>query len=264
PPVAEPYNERVVALHLDGTQFGPPAWVFTPPRLDPHSPEYNGDPNCDWDFGATANLGTLPNGTDMVGVGGKDGTYYALDPATGALRWHTNVVYGGLAGGFIGTTALDARHGRVYGATALGDFGRFEGVGSAVCQPTNPRDQLVQEPSQFSFDAADGSVKWAQPLSQTFGPTTVAGGMTFVGNGAGRHVQVRDARTGVLIKALPLQANSDSGVVVGRDALYMGTGSSEQGSADGVVAWGLPTGASGLGTLLTSLVNAVLGALPPH
>jgi len=44
-----PYNERVLALNIaDGTI----KWVFFPPR--------GNDPMCDWDFGATANLGTAP------------------------------------------------------------------------------------------------------------------------------------------------------------------------------------------------------------
>ena len=52
----------------------------------------------------------------FLGIGGKDGTYYRLDPTTGATVWTTNVVFGGSAGGFIGTTAYDGH--RVYGATA--------------------------------------------------------------------------------------------------------------------------------------------------
>ncbi|MCU1450489.1 MAG: Pyrrolo-quinoline quinone repeat-containing protein, partial [Acidimicrobiales bacterium] len=123
-----PFNESVFALHpSDGTL----AWNHRPTRPD------NG---CDWDFGATPNHGTLPDGTEFLGVGGKDGTYYSLDPATGHERWATNVLFGGLAGGFLGTPSFDGH--RVYGATALGDLGRFEGFGTLGCQPGNPRDGL--------------------------------------------------------------------------------------------------------------------------
>ena len=46
-----PYNERVLALNIaDGST----KWVFFPPRGD--------DPDCDFDFGATANLGTRSTG----------------------------------------------------------------------------------------------------------------------------------------------------------------------------------------------------------
>src|SRR5262249_35073069 len=153
-------------------------WIFTPPRL------LTADPQCDWDFGATANLGVDRHGrTNFLGVGGKDGFYYRIRPENGGLVWQTRVVFGGFAGGFIGTAAYDG--GRVYGATALGDFGRFEGFGepSLGCQmpgvdrqgnlrtTLNLSDQLVQEPSIHAFDKRDGHVVWQGLLSQSFGPT---------------------------------------------------------------------------------------------
>src|SRR5205823_6204244 len=98
----------------DGTRiFSSPAVVgnrvLFPPR--------GNDPMCDWDFGATANLGTAPDGTPIfLGICAKDGYCYSLNPETGALRWATNVVFGGFAGGFIATSAYDGA--RVYGATA--------------------------------------------------------------------------------------------------------------------------------------------------
>ena len=220
-----PYNERVFALRIAD---GKPAWIFNPPRPDP---------DCDWDFGATANLGLAPDGTPtFLGVGGKDGTYYSLNPRTGRLRWHTNVVFGGLAGGFIATTAYDGDH--VVGATALGDFGRFEGFGSLfLCQPTNPRDNYIQEPSLHAFDAHTGKVLWQQPLSQSFSATTIAGGMVFVGLAILKQVQVRSIHDGSLLTALPLPADSQSGIVVSGNTLFFGTGSSEQGTPLGVYAY---------------------------
>ena len=105
-------SEAIFALRVaDGSR----AWIYRPRRVDV---------GCDYDFGASVNVGVDADGnTDFVGAGGKDGTYYSLDPRTGALRWKTNVVFGGVAGGFIGTTAYDGRH--VYGSTAIGDFGDF-------------------------------------------------------------------------------------------------------------------------------------------
>jgi outer membrane protein assembly factor BamB len=219
-----PYNERTLAVNIgDGTI----RWVFETGRVDPQ---------CDWDFGATANLGTDDRGNPtFLGVGGKDGTYYRIDPYTGKLVWKKNVVFGGLAGGFIATTAFDGD--RVYGATALGDFGRFEGFGALGCQPGNPHDQLIQEPSMHAFDAKTGNVAWQGYLSQSFGPTTVAGGMTFVGTGIQRGIQIRDASNGLLVWIIPLPAPSDSGIVVTKNALVFGTGSSEQGMPDGVWAY---------------------------
>jgi outer membrane protein assembly factor BamB len=219
------YNERVIALRISD---GHRAWLFHPARVDP---------NCDWDFGATANLGIAADGTPtFLGVGGKDGTYYSLDPRTGRQRWGTNVVFGGLAGGFIATPAYDGT--RVIGATALGDFGRFEGFGTLfVCQPGNRRDTLIQEPSLHAFDAKTGKVLWEQPLSQSFSATTIAGGMAFVGLAVLNQVQIRDADNGNLLTTLPLPAASQSGVVVSGNTLLFGTGSSEQGAPTGIYAF---------------------------
>ena len=127
------------------------------------------------DFGATPNAGVTARGTaTFLGVGGKDGTYYSLDPATGHLRWKTNVVFGGFSGGFIATTAYDGH--RVYGSTAIGDFGNFEKGTQIFCDPGNPRDPAMQEPTVHAFDAATGAVAWQADNAASFAPTTVAGG----------------------------------------------------------------------------------------
>ena len=220
-----PYDETVLALHIADGKL---AWVFHPPRPDP---------KCDWDFGASANAGVDADGNaSFLGVGGKDGTYYSLDPATGRLRWQRNVVFGGLAGGFLATTAYDGT--RTYGATALGDFGRFEGFGALGCEPLqNPRDTLVQEPSLHAIDDAGGNVVWQQPLSQSFGSPTVAGGLVFVPHIALPVVKIHDAATGLLIGAVPTSGMSDSGMVVAGNALFVGTGSSELGALAGIAAY---------------------------
>jgi hypothetical protein len=57
----------------------------------------------------------------------------------------------------------------------------------------------------------------------------VANGMTFVGTGIERSIQVRDADTGIPVIVIPLLAPSDSGVAASGNAIFFGTGSSEQG-----------------------------------
>ena len=222
------YNERVLAVDVHD---GSIVWVFKPPRTDK---------NCDYDFGATVNYGNARDGSPFLGIGGKDGTYYRLDPSTGHLIWKRNVVFGGFSGGFIGTTAFDGN--RVFGATALGDFGRFEGFGSVGCTVNpkdplsyKPRDELVQEPSIHAFNL-NGTVAWSGYLSQSFGPTTVAGGMTFVGTGITHQLQIRSAANGALLKLIQMPFACDSGITVSGEALFFGVGSSEQGAPDGVLA----------------------------
>ncbi len=113
------------------------------------------------------------------------------------------MVFGGFSGGFIATAAYDGRH--VYGATALGDYGRFEGGGEVHCDPGNPRDTPTQEPSVHAFKAATGAVLWQASKAASFGATTVAGSMTFNCPAFGAVVQVRKASTGSLLDqaALP-------------------------------------------------------------
>jgi outer membrane protein assembly factor BamB len=214
------YSESVVALRI---RDGKLAWRYRPQREDT---------DCDWDFGATTNLGLRNGRPNFLGVGAKDGTYYSLTPATGRLRWKTNVVFGGFAGGFIATAAYDGH--RVYGATALGDFGRFEGVGQPQCQPDNPRDQPIQEPSMHAFDANTGDVVWQEMQSQSFAPTTVAGGMVWNGTATSKQVLVRDADNGDLLFSISLPASCYSPVTVAGNAVVFGTGSPEQGSPAGV------------------------------
>lgn len=218
-----PFDESVIALRIhDGTR----AWVFHAPRRDD---------GCDFDFGATTNAGITPDGkARFLGVGGKDGSYYSLDPATGRLRWSTNVVFGGLSGGFIATTAYDGR--RVYGSTALGDFGRFEGRGNQVCDPANPRDVAFQEPTVHVFDARTGEIRFQDTGQASFAPTTVARGLTFNCPALRTALNVRLAATGTLLAQVALPAPCWSGIATAGNALVFGTGASFTGAGSGVMA----------------------------
>jgi len=125
----------------------------------------------------------------------------------------------------------------VYGATAIGDFGRFESNGSKQkrCDPSNPRDTLSQEPSDHAFDAATGKVDWQEDLAASFSPTTVAGGMSFDGLAlSAAAVQVRDAKTGHLIVQVKLPQANWSGIATVGNALVLGLGSTYSPKAAGI------------------------------
>jgi len=217
-----PTAETVFALHIDDGRL---AWIYRPTRPDE---------KCDFDFGATPNAGVRADGTTyFLGVGSKDGTYYSIDPSTGRLRWSTNVVFGGFSGGFIASAAFDGK--RVYGSTAIGDFGNFEGVGEVYCDRSNPLDLAMQEPSVHTFDAATGAIVWQSDHAASFAPTTVAGRMTFNGPALGGAVlDVRDAATGFLIDQVGLPGSNWSGVATVGDALVMGIGDSYTAKPAGV------------------------------
>jgi polyvinyl alcohol dehydrogenase (cytochrome) len=208
-------TEGVIALRIaDGTI----AWRFRPPRRDD---------GCDLDFGATPNAGIDGRGrTGFLGVGAKDGTYYSLDAATGAARWSTNVVFGGSAGGFIGTTAYDGS--RVYGSTALGDV-------EGPCAPGDPRDTVLQNPTVHVFAADTGKVIFQDSGAPSFGPTTVANDLTFNCPALKSAVNVRNAITGAMVADISLPAPCWSGVATVGDALVLGTGASFSSSGTGVL-----------------------------
>lgn len=224
-----PLDEKVFAVAIGSGKL---VWTFDPKRRDE---------GCDWDFGATANLGLARDGAPtFLGVGGKDGTYYSIAPATGRLRWKRNVVFGGFSGGFIATAAYDGK--RVYGATALGDFGRFEGFSDLGCEPGNPGDLPAQEPTLHGFHASSGSVAWQATATPSFAPTSVAGGMTFVcanllPQNAVQRIDIRNASNGVVVSAIPLPVGCLSGVVEVGNTIFFGTGTSEQPQPAGVWAY---------------------------
>lgn len=219
-----PTSETVFALRISDGRL---VWRYRPPRPDPQ---------CDYDFGGSANVGLASDGTaTFLGVGSKDGSYYSLDPTTGHPRWITNVVFGGFSGGFIATTASDGA--RVYGSTAFGDFGRFESNGPRLCDPSDRRDTQFQNPSAHAFDARTGKVRWQASLAYSVAPTTVAGGMTFNGLALHAVVEVRDAATGRLVARVPTGIPCWSGIATVGDALVLGTGTSSLGSPAGVEAF---------------------------
>jgi outer membrane protein assembly factor BamB len=218
---AQRYADSIMALHIDS---GTVAWLYHP---------LEDAPRCDFDFGTTANAGVSASGvTDFLGEGSKDGTYYSLDPATGQLRWSTNVVFGGSSGGFIGTTAYDGH--QVYGSTALGDFNPTS-TGNRLCDPSDPRDRAAENPTVHAFDAATGAVSWEVNGASSFAPTTVAGGMTFNGLALAKTViQVHEAATGAAVTEIQLQQANWSGIATVGDALVFGVGTDFSGAHAGV------------------------------
>ncbi len=215
-----PYHEAVLALEL---RTGKVVWVYRPHASD----------TCDFDFGASANLMDV-GGMQLVGVGNKDGTYYALDRKTGALVWKTNVVFGGSSGGFIGSSAFDGTH--IYGGTALGWLGD-----DSPCSD-DPRDLPIQDPSFHAFDARSGAVAWQDNEANTFAPTSVSGGAVFNGIGIVRSPELRvyDGDTGATLAAFETTGTVNSGAAIVGRAIYFGAGNSNNGVGGAVYAYRLP------------------------
>jgi hypothetical protein len=218
-PNAAPYEEAIVALHLDGT----PAWHWRPRPVD----------TADLDFGAVPNLFTITvSGMrhDVVGEGGKDGTYYVIDregvnaisgvrwddpDPSGLPYWRTRVVPGGSQGGIIATAAVDDAARRVYFSTAPG------------VDVLNP-----QRPTVHALDADTGEIVWentAEPNADaSFAPTSAIPGVVFVGKDLGGALRAYDARTGALLASVPVGFTLASAPAVVDGTAILGGGAGER------------------------------------
>jgi len=154
-----PWDNSEIALDLTTGAF---KWSFDP------VPGY-GD-RCDLDMSATANVMTV-SGKLRVGVTGKSGTYHLLDTVSGNVVWATNVVYGGKNGGFFGgSSVLDDI---IVGATDVGD------QSGNLCDPANPLDVPIEEPSIHAFNATTGAVLWSAEKSAAVGATAATPDLVF-------------------------------------------------------------------------------------
>jgi polyvinyl alcohol dehydrogenase (cytochrome) len=201
PPPMPLYDEALVALNFDGT----PAWTWRPREVD----------NADLAFGAAPNLFiTTIEGEDrdVVGLGGKDGTYYLLDrdgenELTGEVEpyWSKNVVPGGSIGGATGSPSVTGD--AVYFGTAIG-----ESV-----------DEF-QKPSAWALDASTGELLWSSPDAPPFyGATTTVPGVVFMG-GVFLQLHAYDATTGEMLLSRPLEALAFSAAAVVDGELFVGAG----------------------------------------
>ena len=218
---ALPFEEAIVALRQDGTV----AWRWKPRPIDAQ----------DRDFGAVPNLFTISVGNashDVVGEGGKDGTYYVLDrdgvnALTGARwddadpsalpYWRTNVVAGNGQGGIIATAAVDEGARRVYFST---------GPGLDVFNPTRP--------TVHALDADTGAIVWentAEPNADaSFAPTSAIPGVVFVGKAVGGTLRAYDASTGSNLAsvAVPMGFTLASAPAVVDGTVILGAGAGER------------------------------------
>jgi outer membrane protein assembly factor BamB len=219
-----PYHETIVALDAES---GLLVSLFRPRDL------LNG---CDQDFGASPNLISFA-GRRYVGEGGKDGTYYLLDRTNLSLVWARNVVFGGSAGGFYGAS-FDGR--RIFAATSLGDGNIATQTG--LCNPSDPRDTFLQEPSMHALAVQDGTILWEQMQNHSVAPTSTANGVVFSGliGIEGFGLNAYDAATGRLLVRLPMNGSVNSAATPVGKHLFVTAGTSVDGTGSGIFAFALP------------------------
>lgn len=193
-------GESMWGIRLSTGNF---VWTYAP-HLAPWPSE-----RWDDDFGASPNL--LPY--NLVGDGSKDGVYYALDRATGRLRWRTQA-------GEAGHVQTDFAVGGMIGSAAVGWSGGEPTIFATTAISTPLRAPLDQTPGDldptladdpgrmFSIHAIrvrDGAILWRSPLSRaSYGAASYANGVVFVPSTFDFSMKAFDAETGVPLWEAPV------------------------------------------------------------
>jgi polyvinyl alcohol dehydrogenase (cytochrome) len=200
-------------------------------------PFVGGGSNCpkpagpDYDFGqAPALFSVQQAGQDserdgkpreLVGAGQKSGTYWAVDPDTGALVWKTQAGPGGTTGGLQWGSAVDGT--RVYTANANSSKQSWKLTNGTT----------TTEGVWSALDAATGQIIWqVTPVNKggTSGPVTTANGVVFgcsldpLG-----YMYALNAATGEMLWRYPSGGSCLSGAAISRGMVYWGSGYSHFG-----------------------------------
>jgi polyvinyl alcohol dehydrogenase (cytochrome) len=214
----QPFADGIVAISATD---GSPLWSYQPHPVDN---------TLDDDFGSSAQLFTLPGGRQAVGEGNKDGLYYVLDRNSGSLIWkrteqgNGNIQSGFAIGGFLGATAVTSVHGvpRVFGASGIDTPVTYNHSGQLVAQS----DPTLSLRGMQAFSGADGSGAWSAIQTYTYGATSVANGVVYVGALDGIF-RAYDAATGRLLWASPLSGPISSGPAISGGVVVIGAGTSD-------------------------------------
>jgi polyvinyl alcohol dehydrogenase (cytochrome) len=150
----------------------------------------------DFDFGAAPNLFTTTvdgRPTELLGIGQKSGTYWALDPLTGTVIWQTHAGPGGTYGGIEWGTAADGR--RIY--LAIANSGHVP----TVIRSASGHTSVTTGGFWAALDAGTGRILWqtADPHGAlAFNFVSAAADVVYVGSLAahGDNMLALDAATG--------------------------------------------------------------------
>jgi polyvinyl alcohol dehydrogenase (cytochrome) len=183
-----------------------------------------GQGNCptaagpDYDFASAPNLITYdgPDGRKktILGAGQKSGIYFALDPATGAEIWRTQVGPGSALGGMEWGSASDGK--RIYVSIA-NLYGIPTAVGGAG--------------SWAALDPHTGAILWqvGDPNGAiSIGPVAVADGVVYVSSMAGAAsaptMLALSAETGQTLWSFASGASVNSGATIVGGEVFWGSG----------------------------------------
>jgi polyvinyl alcohol dehydrogenase (cytochrome) len=194
----------------------------------------------DFDFGQAPALFTIKatggKSVDVVGAGQKSGQYWALDAATGAVRWVTQAGPGGTAGGLQWGSAVDSS--RVYTANANSNFVPW----------TLPSGAETTAGVWTGLNATTGQILWQTTPPHgggASGPVTTANGIVFgcsldpLG-----YMYALNGATGAVLWEFASGGSCLSGAAISNGTVYWGSGYSNFGFGtpnNKVYAFGIPS-----------------------
>ena len=180
----------------------------------------------DYDFASAPNLLTVTaqgSTTQLVGAGQKSGIYWALNPDTGAVVWHSRPAPGGGRGGIMWGSAVDAT--QVYVA---------ENDANKTAYKLLPSGVRTKGGSWAALDVATGAVRWQTAALGTApgqsnvpsgaeGAMSVANGVVF-GGSAGGFMVAMDAGSGSVLWSFQSGAGVTCGPAIADGIVYWGSG----------------------------------------
>src|SRR5208337_4853661 len=114
-------------------------------------------------------------------------------------------------------------------ATGLGDGNPFTRTG--LCDPANPRDTFIQEPSMHALNAVDGGILWEQGFNHSFAATSLADGVVFSGlvGIEPPALNAYNARSGHLLASFSMPGSVNSAATPVGKMLFVTSGNSSDG-----------------------------------
>ena len=161
----------------------------------------------------------------LIASGSKDGSLYALDPATGAPTWVRAVAP-------VPVTPAFAGFGLFNGGVGFAGDRFFAALFDHVPSIPVPPKHLM------AFSAVDGATAWEDEIGLSWSNVGLGGGLVLAGTRAANDLYVYDAATGSRLATLALPAFVVSGPAIVDGTVYVGYGLG--GSVGGVRAFGLP------------------------
>jgi len=228
------YFDSVLSLNLKTGKVnwghkveGYDAWTLACLSVPPGTGWCPSPAGQDYDFGAGPNLFTTRSAAGkaetLLGVGQKSGVYWAFNPATGRVAWHTFVAPGDTLWG----TAIDGT--RIYTAEGNNSHTPFTLRGSGP-----EAGETCKGGAWSALNPATGRILWqtCDPAdAHDTGAVSVANGVVYAGSlaGTGTNMYALNAATGRILWSFASGGSVASGPAIVGGSVYWGSGYGKSG-----------------------------------